>query len=131
LVMGEEGEEGPGNDQPTLSTQQSVKGNIEKERSSSLTRYPASAALGLDVGRRRAHKGTQGDGGVPGLVVREAPRSTLLMCVSGMVRINAKERRPTMMEGVTGPLLLLLLLLLPKQEKRARSAEEKDILRSS
>ena len=42
------------------------------------------------------------------------------------------ERRLTMMEGVTGPLLLLLLLLLlPKQEKRARSAEEKDILMSS
>lgn len=30
-------------------------------------------ALGLDVGRWRAHKGTQRDIGVPGLLVREAP----------------------------------------------------------
>ena len=51
------------------------------------------------------------------------------MRVSGIVEVNAKERRLTMIEGVTGP--LLLLLLLPKQEKRARSAEEKDILMSS
>jgi hypothetical protein len=69
VVVEEEQEEGegPSNDRSTLSTDttKSVKDTSKRERLSSRTQNPASAALGLDVGRRRAHKGTQGDAIIP------------------------------------------------------------------
>jgi hypothetical protein len=88
--------EGPSNDRPTLSTNtiESVQRSDEKERSRSHTRYPALAALGLDVGRRRAHKGTHGDTLVPRLQVREAARAALLMYVS-LLLLYERERTGT------------------------------------
>lgn len=111
---------GAGNDQPSLSIDTKVSTKAGEQRSSTLTQCPAFlGALGLDVGRWRAHKGTQGNVWVPGLLVREAPGAALVLCVNCV----SDQRESTRTYDVGGAGQALVAVVAVAAEAGEESAE--------
>jgi hypothetical protein len=87
----------PGNDQPTLSihTTKVSQKKSEEKKERDLRHVPGTrplGALGLDVGRRCAHEGAHRHARVSRLQVEEATGTALLMRVSLLLCMDARER---------------------------------------